>query len=190
MQQDEVNNVKNGVPQMMMPEVPQAHGNQGDSKLETDSNILNCTILNTGLSTDTSLEPDGENYTDYLLALMQCEEPGMNALNWVVGTPAPIHRPISPAQTSTPQRQRITVVATPIQHAMMKSSPHCAGETSNRSFDPVLLDPIEINHSQCCSSYRKPNCSYTCLIGMALQASKNGCLPVNEIYKFIEYVGT
>lgn len=31
----------------------------------------------------------------------------------------------------------------------------------------------------------KPNCSYTCLIGMALKAS-NGCLPVNAIYQYVE----
>ncbi len=31
----------------------------------------------------------------------------------------------------------------------------------------------------------KPNCSYTCLIGMALKAS-TGCLPVNAIYQYIE----
>lgn len=31
----------------------------------------------------------------------------------------------------------------------------------------------------------KPNCSYTCLIGMALKAS-SGCLPVNAIYQYIE----
>jgi len=34
-------------------------------------------------------------------------------------------------------------------------------------------------------SYIKPNCSYTCLIGMALKAS-SGCLPVNAIYQYIE----
>ena len=34
-------------------------------------------------------------------------------------------------------------------------------------------------------SYIKPNCSYTCLIGMALKASR-GCLPVNAIYQYIE----
>lgn len=33
--------------------------------------------------------------------------------------------------------------------------------------------------------HNKPNCSYTCLIGMALKAS-NGCLPVNAIYQYIE----
>ena len=40
------------------------------------------------------------------------------------------------------------------------------------------------NETEC----QKPNCSYTCLIGMALRASSgtNGCLPVNEIYKYIE----
>lgn len=34
-------------------------------------------------------------------------------------------------------------------------------------------------------SMNKPNCSYTCLIGMALKAS-SGCLPVNAIYQYIE----
>lgn len=34
-------------------------------------------------------------------------------------------------------------------------------------------------------SKNKPNCSYTCLIGMALKAS-SGCLPVNAIYQYIE----
>ena len=34
-------------------------------------------------------------------------------------------------------------------------------------------------------SSMKPNCSYTCLIGMALKAS-TGCLPVNAIYQYIE----
>lgn len=33
--------------------------------------------------------------------------------------------------------------------------------------------------------HKKPICSYTCLIGMALKAS-NGCLPVNAIYQYIE----
>lgn len=34
----------------------------------------------------------------------------------------------------------------------------------------------------------RPPCSYSCLIAMALTASPTGCLPVNEIYHFIEYV--
>ena len=32
--------------------------------------------------------------------------------------------------------------------------------------------------------HSKPNCSYNCLIGMALKGSKRKCLPVNEIYTF------
>ncbi len=36
------------------------------------------------------------------------------------------------------------------------------------------------------SVHDKPNCSYTCLVGMALKASTNGCLPVNAIYLYIE----
>lgn len=33
---------------------------------------------------------------------------------------------------------------------------------------------------------KKPNCSYTSLIGLALMASDEGCLPVSEIYTYIE----
>ena len=33
---------------------------------------------------------------------------------------------------------------------------------------------------------KKPNCSYTSLIGLALMASNGGCLPVSEIYTYIE----
>ena len=33
---------------------------------------------------------------------------------------------------------------------------------------------------------KKPNCSYTSLIGLALMASEDGCLPVSEIYTYIE----
>lgn len=36
------------------------------------------------------------------------------------------------------------------------------------------------------SKAKKPNCSYTSLIGMALMASEDGCLPVSEIYTYIE----
>jgi hypothetical protein len=68
-------------------------------------------------------------------------------------------------------------------------------------------DRIIIDDEECCVDYEKqngdsataqmcsqatrnlhldkPNCSYTCLIGMALKAS-SGCLPVNAIYQYIE----
>ena len=39
-------------------------------------------------------------------------------------------------------------------------------------------------NSQLPGVHRKPNCSYNCLIGMALKGSKRKCLPVNEIYAF------
>ena len=32
--------------------------------------------------------------------------------------------------------------------------------------------------------HSKPNCSYNCLIGLALKNSKRKSLPVNEIYTF------
>ena len=34
--------------------------------------------------------------------------------------------------------------------------------------------------------HKRPQCSYSCLITMALKASETGCLPVHLIYKYIE----
>ena len=34
--------------------------------------------------------------------------------------------------------------------------------------------------------HSRPSCSYSCLIAMALKACSTGCLPVHEIYRFIE----
>ena len=36
------------------------------------------------------------------------------------------------------------------------------------------------------TKYKRPDCSYACLIAMALFASEKGFLPVNEIYRIIE----
>ena len=36
------------------------------------------------------------------------------------------------------------------------------------------------------ADYRKPNCSYNVLAGMAMKASHTGALTVTEIYKYIE----
>lgn len=36
--------------------------------------------------------------------------------------------------------------------------------------------------------YERPNCSYTCLIGMALKSSKTGRMTVANIYAFVRYV--
>ena len=36
------------------------------------------------------------------------------------------------------------------------------------------------------SLHKRPQCSYSCLITMALKASDTGCLPVHLIYKYIE----
>ena len=36
------------------------------------------------------------------------------------------------------------------------------------------------------SFFSRPPCSYSCLIAMALKASTTGCLPVHEIYRFVE----
>jgi forkhead box protein N len=36
------------------------------------------------------------------------------------------------------------------------------------------------------SLFARPPCSYSCLIAMSLKASPTGCLPVHEIYRFVE----
>ncbi len=55
----------------------------------------------------------------------------------------------------------------------------CVAVTTSEKGVPVEESVEEIK------SFNKPNCSYTCLIGMALKAS-TGCLPVNAIYQYIE----
>lgn len=58
-------------------------------------------------------------------------------------------------------------------------------EKEIEGFGATETTPIVIEEEEELAHNDKPNCSYTCLIGMALKAS-SGCLPVNAIYQYIE----
>lgn len=125
-------------------------------------------------------------------------------LNWVAGAPVPLPANFSmspPEQKSPTIRNRGTPNSPFRGCASATSSP----ATHSRPVEIVVTSPwrkdsnqvsqITVPTTPICDSIRenesecqKPNCSYTCLIGMALRASSgtDGCLPVNEVYRYIE----
>ena len=77
-----------------------------------------------------------------------------------------------------PRKYPVTVVATsiPQKGVNVAAPPHPPaepGKTCHKQPDQT-------------GNHRKPNCSYTVLIGMALRTSETGALPVNEIYSYIQ----
>lgn len=145
------------------------------------------------------------------------EDVDLTNLNWVPGAPAPLPAsfsvsppdqkspsnrnrgsPFSPfpgctilSNTSSPasQSRPVEIVVTNSWRNENVFTPQSPPVLHNCSSHPST--PQRRRNTSLCnnnSEYPKPNCSYTCLIGMALKASPgtDGCLPVNEIYKYIE----
>ena len=83
-----------------------------------------------------------------------------------------------------PRTYSTTVFATPIKRTVEESQ-------TTAVFPVSGCPPVSHLRKTCydnrdLAGFRKPNCSYTVLIGMALKASKSGNLPVSEIYKYIQ----
>lgn len=134
-------------------------------------------------------------------------------LNWVAGAPVPLPASfsVSPPDRKSPNIRNRGSPFTPF-HGCCPVSVTNSPTSQSRPVEIVVTSPWRkenLTHQTCsvshnCSSnpttplrgsntgneseYHKPNCSYTCLIGMALKASPatDGCLPVNEIYKYVE----
>lgn len=70
MQQEEDSANFSSDSQQMTSATPQAQCCQGDLKLQTDLSILNGTILDAAVGTDTALEFDETSYSNYLLSLI------------------------------------------------------------------------------------------------------------------------
>ena len=132
-------------------------------------------------------------------------------LNWVSGAPVPMLRPVSPKKKETASRSkhaRKEEARTSSNVANSKSvsslcdaqANHGEAASSSPSSPPQTETPDEektkegkgAGHGDCNNSggdadgAKKPNCSYTSLIGLALMASEGGSLPVSEIYTYIE----
>lgn len=76
-------------------------------------------------------------------------------------------------QTLKP-RNATTILSTKANLQQTTSNTRNAGEHNHVSTNQQTI------------SYTRPPCSYSCLIAMALKACSTGCLPVHEIYRFIE----
>lgn len=150
-------------------------------------------------------------------AIDENDDVDLTNLNWVAGAPVPFpanfsmsppkHKspsirnrtsPYSPfrgcgnlSTTSSPASQSRPVeivVTSSCGKASATATPTSASDEINLSNYSNPTTPVRGNRHERDSEYQKPNCSYTCLIGMALKASPgtDGCLPVNEIYKYVE----
>ena len=97
---------------------------------------------------------------------------------------------------------KVSSPSNPIQEKVLVSTPQMqvkvvvsASKDASNSLAAVSDSPCIGKNSQklkkvanykSMKNYRRPSCSYASLIAMALKASPTGCLPVNEIYQFIE----
>lgn len=100
-------------------------------------------------------------------------------LNWVAGTPVPINCSVSPKDTQTKASRGTAVISQPMCASGVRAT------TSSRSIVPRPTH-CQDNQSRSQPQHKRPSCSYTCLIAMALKTSSTRSLPVNEIYKYIE----
>ena len=101
-------------------------------------------------------------------------------LNWVAGTPVPINCSVSPKDTKA--TRGTAAISQPVCSSGVRTM------TSTASIRPIAPRSTlcQGHQSQSQLLYKKPSCSYTCLIAMALKTSSTRSLPVNEIYKYIE----
>ena len=142
------------------------------------------------------------------------DDTDLTNLNWVAGAPVPLptNFSMSPPEYRSPTRA-VRNCGSPFSEFGPTPTTSSHASPHSRPVEIVVTSPwrkenVANSTSQVCSvsqsstptnalhcSYhdheaecRKPNCSYTCLIGMALRASSgtDGCLPVNEIYKYVE----
>lgn len=82
-----------------------------------------------------------------------------------------------------PRIYPVTVIATSIQQKEAASTNVTAPPHPRAGFQPDKSCHKQFDLAR---HHRKPNCSYTVLIGMALRTSESGALPVNEIYSYIQ----
>ena len=135
-------------------------------------------------------------------------------LNWVAGAPVPMQNPVSPTRKGAAALARSKLVVPQsredcVDRAGVSSGgkqtfsggprgggvgERGRGEASRGSREPSSTQRLcqrgkkgkRGGEGEGEARGKKPNCSYTSLIGLALMASEEGCLPVSEIYTYIE----
>lgn len=134
-------------------------------------------------------------------------------LNWVAGAPVPMQNPVSPKRKGAAFRSKHTLREdAKLNCSISNTKQSCPQISNNNHCEKTALTMLQHSKSEIISSKKedgkpirnkskgehrsvedgeeprekKPNCSYTSLIGLALMASDGGCLPVSEIYMYIE----
>ena len=118
-------------------------------------------------------------------------------LNWVAGVPIPpdfsgtrpCARPLFPISVDSCADQGRSSTASCRSWTLSPNASENGRSTRNRQLTFRSRRRKDRATATNKGKYKKPDCSYTCLIAMALFASERGFLPVNEIYKSIEWVG-
>ena len=114
--------------------------------------------------------------------MSQQEDRDLTNLNWVSGLPLPVNFSVSPPGNSSSRALpscSSLAIGTPAQD---KATPTSRPPPRNNTPTPKKL----CDKASDGNGHKRPECSYTCLIALALASSENGHLPVNEIYKYIE----
>lgn len=120
---------------------------------------------------------------DYPLKMDELPQDDLTNLNWVAGISVPMNSSVSPpnnhllslSKSSSSSRKDLTDSTNKPKKDIRRSS------LQNGRSVGINIDEY---------GNKKPNCSFACLIAMALRAAANsnigGCLPVYEIYRCIE----
>lgn len=108
-------------------------------------------------------------------------------LNWLCSITtakscSPLANGLNTTQTQQRDKPRLKVllpsgITTPQATTSQRKSYHESTTNGSRQYPVVITSK---------GYYSRPSCSYSCLIAMALKASSTGCLPVHEIYRFVE----
>lgn len=117
----------------------------------------------------------------------------LTSLNWLSKLSAADHTITDDSSSSHTRRVYVNTIPDPASASLhgqafqtkqsatrQRGSNHAA--RSRAPYHPVDRDIQPVVERK----YPRPACSYSCLIAMALKACLTGCLPVSEIYRFIE----
>ena len=111
-------------------------------------------------------------------------------LNWVAGISVPITSSVSPPNGRFPHHRSSSKLSVSSQKDLIDSAKKSKKDTKHSLPNTRLQNGRNVSMNVDEYGNKKPNCSYACLIAMALRAAANsnigGCLPVHEIYKCIE----
>lgn len=120
------------------------------------------------------------NYLLVLLIVRSCHAATNTGQSWFEPLPYPLWTAISTTKSQTMPR----VLATPVSRVLF--TPLRSSNVPTAARPPAIAVAAGSFRHGNDHSYRKPACSYPCLIAMALASSSKESLQAGDIYKYIE----